>query len=216
MAEIDWAMFLQQHGLAGTRRRHDQSALAETDRRDDVDDAVREVLARRVLDLELEPAIGIERRQVVEIDLVTDLFRVLEIDRVDLEQGEIALALFRAADQPLDGIAGAKAEAADLGRRDVDVVRSGEVVGVRRAQKSETVLQDLDDAEPDDLDIAAGKLLEDRKHQLLLAHRRGVLDLVFFREGKEFGGRTIFQVRQLDFADGGGNVLEDRLRNSDV
>ena len=35
---------LQEHGLAGARRRDDQAALALADRRDDVDDARREVL----------------------------------------------------------------------------------------------------------------------------------------------------------------------------
>jgi len=35
---------LQEHGLAGARRRHDQGALALADRRHDVDDARREVL----------------------------------------------------------------------------------------------------------------------------------------------------------------------------
>jgi hypothetical protein len=46
----------------------------------------------------LQPLLGIERRQVVEVDLVARLLGVLEIDRVDLEQREVALAFFRRAD----------------------------------------------------------------------------------------------------------------------
>ena len=58
---------LQQHRLAGARRRHDQRALPLADRRDQIDDARRQILAGRILDLELEPLIGIERRQIVEV-----------------------------------------------------------------------------------------------------------------------------------------------------
>ena len=193
---------LQQHGLAGARRRHDQGALALADRRHHVDDAGREILAGRVLDLELQALVGIERRQVVEMDLVPDLLGILEIDRVDLEQGEIALAFLRAADQALDRVAGAQAEAADLRGRDVDVVRAGEVVGVGRAQEAEAVLQHLDDAFADDLDLAARQLLEDGEHQLLLAHDRGVLDLMLFGEGQQFGRRLFFEVLEFDFPHG--------------
>jgi hypothetical protein len=72
---------LQQHGLAGARRRHDQRALALALRRDDVDDAAGLVLDGRIFELHLQPLVGIERRQIVEMDLVLDLLRVLEIDR---------------------------------------------------------------------------------------------------------------------------------------
>ena len=126
---------LHQHGLAGARRRHDQGALALADRSDDVDHPCRKIFARRILELDAEALVGIERRQVVEIDLVPRLFRVLEIEGVDLEQREVALAFFRAADVAFDGVAGAQAEAADLRGRDVDVVRAGQVVGLGRAKK---------------------------------------------------------------------------------
>ena len=148
---------LQQHGLAGARRRHDQRALALADRRDDVDDARRQILLGRILVLHLQPLVGIERRQVVEVDLVAGLLGVLEIDGVDLEQREIALALLRAADLAVDGVAGAQAEAADLRGRDVDVVGAGQVVRLRRAQEAEAVGQHLDDAFADDVDFLAAR-----------------------------------------------------------
>jgi transcription termination factor Rho len=40
--------------------------------------------------------------------------RALIVDGVDLEQREVALAVLRAPDRPLDGVAGAQAEAAPL------------------------------------------------------------------------------------------------------
>ena len=112
------------------------------------------VLDGRVLDLHLQPLVGIERRQIVEMDLVALLLGVLEIDGVDLEQGEIALAVFRAADLAFDRVAGAQSEAADLRGRDVDVVGAGEIVGIGRAQEAEAVLQHLDHAGAGDLDVA--------------------------------------------------------------
>ena len=60
------------------------------------------------------PLLGIERGQVVEVDLVADVLGVLEVDLVDLDQGEVALALARRADAAVDGVAGAQAEPADL------------------------------------------------------------------------------------------------------
>jgi hypothetical protein len=202
---------LHQHGLAGARRGDDEAALALADRGDDVDDSRRIVLARRVRLLELEPLGGIERRQVVEMDLVADLLRVLEIDRVDLEQGEIALALLRPADRPFHGVARAQAETADLRGGDVDVVRPRQVVRFRGTQEAEAVLQDLDHALADDLDVAGGELLEDREHQLLLAHGAGVLDLELFREGRQLGRRLGLEVLQLDFPHGGvrGRILSN-------
>ena len=103
--------------------------------------------------LHLQPLVGIERRQVVEVDLVARLVRILEIDRVDLEQREVALALLRAADLAFDRVAGAQAEPPDLRGRDVDVVRARQVVRFRRAQEAEAVLQHLDHAFADDLDV---------------------------------------------------------------
>ena len=88
----------------------------------------------------------IERRQVVEEDLLARLLRLLEVDRLDLEQREVALALLRRADLARDDVAGAQVEAPDLGRRDVDVVGAGQVVVVGRAQEAEAVGQDLEHA----------------------------------------------------------------------
>ncbi len=125
----------------------------------------------------LQPLIGIERRQVVEVDLVARLLGVFEVDRVDLEQREVALAFLRRADLALDGVAGAQTEAADLRGRDINVVRAGQVVRLGGAQEAEAVGEHLDDAFADDVDFFRRELLEDREHLLLLAHGRGVLDL---------------------------------------
>ena len=145
---------LQQHGLAGARRRNDQGALPFADRRDDVDDTSGEVLLGRILVLHLQPLVRIERRQVVEIDLVACFLGILEIQRIDFEQSKIALAFFGASDVTVDRVAGAQSKAADLRRRNVNVVRTGQVICFRRSQKTEAIGQHFNDAFADDVSFA--------------------------------------------------------------
>ena len=102
---------LQQHRLAGARRRDDQAALPLADRDHQVHDARRQVVGRG---FELDPLLRVERRQVLEEDLLADAIGRLEVDRFDLDQREVALALFRLADLAADGVAGLQVELADL------------------------------------------------------------------------------------------------------
>ncbi len=166
---------LQQHRLAGFRRRDDQAALAFADRRDQVDDARRQVFARAVAALELEPLGRMQRRQVLEQNLVLRAFRRIEVDLADLQQREVALAVLRRTDQAGDRVAGAQVEAADLARADVDVVRPGEIRAVGGAQEAEAVLQDLQHAVAVDVLAAARMRLEDREDDVLLARAGQVL-----------------------------------------
>jgi hypothetical protein len=119
---------LQQHRLADPRRRDDQRALALALRRDDVDHPRRLVLDGRIDRVELQFLVGVERRQIVEIDAVADGVRIVVIDLDDADEAEIALAVLGAADLALDRVAGPEAELADLVGRHVDVVGAGQVV----------------------------------------------------------------------------------------
>ncbi len=193
---------LHQHGLTGARRRDDQRALTLAQRRDQIDDPGRLFLLLALLiviafDLELKLLIRIERRQVVEIDSMPNRIRFVEIDLVDLQQGEIALAILRRADLALDRIAGAQAEAADLAGRDIDVVRPGEIIRLGRAQEAEPIGQNFQNPLAIDRHIVHRQLLEAGEHQLLLAQVRGVFDLQLFREGQEFGRGFLFQFFEM-------------------
>ena len=132
--------------------------------------------------------------QVVEVNLVAGRLRLLEVDRVDLEQGEVALALLGRTDLALHRVTGAQRETADLRRRDVDVVGARQVVRIGRTQEAEAVLQDFDDADPCDLNILGSKLFQNGEHQLLLAHGAGIFDAVLLGEGEELSGRFGLQV----------------------
>ena len=100
--------------------------------------------------LEHHRLVGEQRRQVLEQDLVLRVLRRLAVDLVDLDQREVALAVLRRADLAFDRVAGVQVEAADLRRRDVDVVGAGEVAGVGRAQEAEAVGQHFEHAVAED------------------------------------------------------------------
>ena len=148
----------------------DQAALALADGRQQVHHAAGEVVLGR---FELQPLVGIERRQVVEEDLVARFLGRLEVDRVDLDQREIALAFLGRADLAGDGVAGAQVEAADLRGRDVDVVGAGQIVVLGRAQEAEAVGQAFEHAFGEDQAALFGLGLQDLEDQLLLAQSGG-------------------------------------------
>src|SRR5947208_389944 len=84
---------LQHHRLAGLGRADDQAALALADRRDDVEHAPGDVLLGLDVALELERLVRVQRRQVLEQDLVLRRLGQLAVDLVDLDQREVALAV---------------------------------------------------------------------------------------------------------------------------
>ena len=188
---------LQQHRLAGARRRDDQAALALADRRHQIHDARRQVVGRR---LEVEALLRIERRQVLEEQLVARLFGRLEVDRLDLDQREVALPFLRRPDLARDGVAGLQVELADLRRRDVDVVRARQVVVVGRAQEPEAVGQHFEHAFREDEAALLGLRLEDLEDQLLLAHAGRAGDVQVLGDLRELLDALVLQIGDVEAA----------------
>ena len=188
---------LQQHRLAGLRRRDDEPALAFADRRDHVDDARRQILGAAVALLELEALLREQRRQVLEEHLALRVLRRVVVDLADLEQREVALAVLRRADQPGDRVARAQVEAADLARADVDVVGAGEVGAVGGAQEAEAVLQDLEHAFAEDVLAVLGVRLQDREDDVLLAGPGEILEAHRFGELHQRGRRPRLELGEI-------------------
>ena len=186
---------LQDHRLAGARRRDDQRALALAERGDQIDHPVGDVLLR--VGLQVELFVRVERGQVVEIDPVLQRVRRVEVDLVDLEQREIALPLVGRADLAVHRVAGAQRETANLRGADVDVVGAGQVVRFGRAQEAEAVLHDLQHAGAVDRHVLLREALQDREHDLLLAQRGGVLDVQLLGVGEQIGRRFGLQFLQV-------------------
>ena len=102
---------LQQHRLSCSRRRHDQATLSLADRSEQVQNSSREIL---LCSLELQPLVRIQRREVIEKDLIASLIRVLEVDGFDFDQGEVAFSIFRRTHLTRDRITRAQVELANL------------------------------------------------------------------------------------------------------
>ncbi len=160
---------LQQHRFAGARRGDDQSALTLADRREQIHHAARVVVARG---FHLQPLVRIQRRQVVEENLIAGFLRRFKVDRVHLDQREVAFAFFGRTNLSADRVAGAQIEAADLRRRDVDIIRAGQIIVLGRAQEPESVGQAFQHALGEYQAALFGLGLQDLEDQLLLAQVR--------------------------------------------
>ena len=132
-----------------------------------------------------------------------DIVRVFEIDGIDLEQRKIALAILRRPNLTLDRVPGPQRETPDLGGADIDVVGAWQIVRIRRPQEPKAVWQHLDHTLAGDIDFLGRQFLEDGKHQLLLAHGRGVLDFMLFGKYQQFGGRFGLELAELHILHGG-------------
>ena len=167
---------LQHQRLAGLGWRDDQPTLSLADGRGEIDDARGQILGGPVADLHEHAFLGKQRGEVLEEDLVLGVFGLVEVDLIDLQQREIAFAFLGRADLARDRIALAQVEAANLRRRDVDVVGPGQIGAVGAAQEAETVLEDLENAIAVDILAALGVLLEDGEDYVLLAGAGEVVD----------------------------------------
>src|SRR6218665_3191986 len=103
---------LQQYCLTGTWRRNNQGALTLAQRGDEIEQTGRTILDGRIGQLHAEALFGVKRREIVEVDLVANRLGIFEIDRIDLEQREITLAILGRPDLAFDRVAGAQTEAA--------------------------------------------------------------------------------------------------------
>ena len=152
--------------------------------------------------LEPQALLRIERRQVLEEELVARLIGRLEVDRFDLDQREVALAVLRRPHLAGDRVAGLQVELANLRRRDVDVVRARQIVVVGRAQEAEAVRQHLEHALGEHEAAQLGLRLEDLEDQILLAHAGGAGDVQILGDLGELLNAHVLQVVDVERLDG--------------
>jgi len=132
-----------------------------------------------------------------EENLVLRVFRPIVVDRVDLEQGEVALAFLRRADLADDGVAGTQVEATDLAGRHIDVVRAGQIGRIRGAQEAETVLENLQHAVTGDFLAAFRVLFQQGENHVLLARTGHVVDAHLFGHFQQFGDGLLLEFSQI-------------------
>jgi hypothetical protein len=102
---------LEEHRLAGARRCDDEAALSLADRRHQIHDARGHVVAAV---FEPDRLLRIERRQVLEEQLLACLVRRLEVDRFDLDQREVPLTVLRWTNLSRDRVARVEIELSNL------------------------------------------------------------------------------------------------------
>ena len=142
---------------------------------------------------ELDLLFRIVGSEVVEEDLGPGDLGVLVVDRVHLEEREVAFAFLGRPDLAGDRVAGPDIEPPYLGRRYIDVVGAGQIIVVRRPQESEPVREDLKHALSEDHAVLLGLRLQDGEDQLLLAHAADAFDLQIVGHRREFGDAFPFQ-----------------------
>ena len=100
--------------------------------------------------------------------------------------------LARGADRAGDAVAGAQAEAADLARADVDVVRARQQAVA--AQEAEAVVDDVEDAGGVVVAGALGLALEDAVDEVVLAVAGGGVELEVAADLAELGDAHLAEV----------------------
>ena len=75
--------------------------------------------------------------------LLRKLVRIVEVDGLNAQQCKVPFVFLRRPNLPSDRDAGSQSKAANLARRNVNVVGAGKVVVIGTAQKTETIGQDL-------------------------------------------------------------------------
>ena len=148
---------------------------------------------------------GCKRRQLVEGDLAGQQVRVLVVDRLDAQQGEVALVLLRRADLARNRGPRLQPEAANLAGRNVDVVGAGEIVVVGAAEEAEPVGQDLQRPLAVHQPVELHPLLENPEDQVLLLDAgvigevflAGLLDQLGHRHPLQFGDVGVARLLDL-------------------
>ena len=131
---------LEKNRLADARRRDNEAALSEADRREEVDDARRELLR---VGLEDDAPRRERGGQVLEVYDAGGDGRLLAVDRRDVAEAEESVAVARIADRAFHYVARPECMAADLLLRDEDVLGVCEEVVLRGPQEAVPFADDL-------------------------------------------------------------------------
>ena len=128
------------------------------------------------LRLESQALIRIPGTEHIERDALLRQVGIRAVDRLHLQQREVLLPRLGRAHTPANGVAGLRVEAANLRLRDVDVVRTREIVPIGAAQEAEPLGKQLQRAFRAERDVRFEQRVLDEEDQVLLSQARGVLD----------------------------------------
>ena len=118
----------------------------------------------------------------------------LTVDGVNLHERKVAFVILRRTHFAFNGVARVQIKAADLGGRNVDVVRGGEIARIGTSQKTEAVGKDFKGTVAENLFAGFGAFFENRKHEFLFAHALGIVDLKLHRHVKQLADVQSFEL----------------------
>ncbi len=209
---------LHEQRLSGSRGTDNESALTKADRRKHIDDPRRHIFAVVLHD---NPLLRVQRRQGVEVRCTGIFLGRRSVDFVDAQQGEEPFVGFRWSDLTGNDAARAQSELSNLTGRDVNVVRTTQIMVVRAAEESETVGQNFERSPPgEDLSVAhAGRNY--LKDEFLARHLLPAFDLKLACQASQLivagvlnlGDRKeALHTRRLKFCLAAGEFAGDALR----
>jgi hypothetical protein len=132
--------FLKKDGFSRFRRRDDQGALAFAYRTEKVNNPRRYFLC---LCFEIEPLVRVEGGEILEGDAILSDCGFVEIDLLDAEHREEALAFFGTSNLAVDRISGLQVEKPYLTGANINIVRTREGGILRRSEETVAVGQYL-------------------------------------------------------------------------
>ena len=128
---------------------------------------------------------------------MTHGFGIIKVNLQYLGQGKITLTILWRANFAFNGVTCAQTKLAHHVRRHVNIVRTRQIIGLGRTQKTKTVRQNLNRAKTHDLLAILSQLFQDREHQILLTQGRRALNPELFSHGYKVGGIFAFQLFQM-------------------
>ncbi len=159
---------LEEDGLAGLGRRHDEPALAAPDGGNEVDHAGGEVA---LASLQVYELVREDGGELLEVGAALGRLRIQAVDGVHPQEAVVLLGVLGRADGAHDVVTGAQGEATDLGLGDVNVAEAGaQAVG---AEEAVAIGGDLQDATGEIVPLPLSFGLKDAEDKILLAQGGG-------------------------------------------
>ena len=134
---------LQENCLTGTRRSENNTALALTNRREQVHNAG---AVFRFVPFEVDLFFRVNRGQVFECHAATHLVRFFKVHAVNAAHREVLILFARSAHKAFNRIANLEVELTNKVLAHVNVVRAGLVVLIRHAEEPVTLRSDFENA----------------------------------------------------------------------
>src|SRR5690606_22641526 len=162
-----------------------------------IENAGGKVFGRAVTQFQHQALVREQRGKVFKQNFVFGAFRLVAVNFVNFQQGNIAFAFFGRAAFTADFIALAQVKAADLTGGYIDIVRAGEVRTVRAAQETKTILQNFQHTITVNIFAAFGMVFQNGEDDVLFTGAADVHEVHLLGNIQELRNGLKFQIRKI-------------------